>query len=322
MNSELITTFMTVANMGNITKSAEVLLVSQATISHRLKQLEEELGIQLILRTKGSKRTTLTATGKAFLPLAQNWLRITNEMNDFRHRPQSLELTIGVVDSINNYLLSDFYKELLQDQFDWRITIKTLHSHEIYEQVRLNTIDIGLPLREQLIPGIKVKKIHSEKLLVVSRHMINNKSTLFPVDLDTTYQIYIPWGYEYAHWHHRFFPPGEPPKFFVDSAKIALDLMSGPYWFLAPYSFCMQIERPCYISKLGLDTPARNLYLIMNDATAQTKRKETVLFKRRLLQYIRRKEYYLETMLNHYEKNKERRSYKSFIHEFNPSGNV
>ena len=71
MNSELIETFITVANAGNITKSANLLFVSQATVSHRIKQLEEKVGVQLILRTKGSKQTNLTIAGKNFLPLAQ-----------------------------------------------------------------------------------------------------------------------------------------------------------------------------------------------------------------------------------------------------------
>ena len=79
MNSELIETFVTVANAGNITKSADILFVSQATVSHRIKQLEEKLGVQLILRNKGSKQTNLTIAGKNFLPLAQSWLRLNDE---------------------------------------------------------------------------------------------------------------------------------------------------------------------------------------------------------------------------------------------------
>ena len=192
MNSELIETFVVVANAGNITKSADRLFLSQATVSHRIKQLEEKIGVQLVLRQKGSKQTALTIAGKNFLPLAQSWLRLNDEINAFQKRPQALELSIGVVDSVNNYLLADFYKELKRAALDWRLTIRTLHTPEIYDHVRQNTIDIGLPLGEQLTAGIQVKKIHTEKLMVVSRHKIKNKHTLFPVDLDTDYQIFIP----------------------------------------------------------------------------------------------------------------------------------
>ena len=148
MNSELIETFVTVANAGNITKSADILFVSQATVSHRIKQLEEKLGVQLILRNKGSKQTNLTIAGKNFLPLAQSWLRLNDEISAFQERPQALELSIGVVPSVNDYLLTDFYKELKQDTLDWRLTVRTLHTQEIYDHVRQNTIDVGLPLGE------------------------------------------------------------------------------------------------------------------------------------------------------------------------------
>lgn len=322
MNSELIETFITVANVGNITKSANLLFVSQATVSHRIKQLEEKVGVQLILRTKGSKQTNLTVAGKNFLPLAQSWFHLNDEINTFRERPQSLELSIRVVDSVNNYLLTDFYKDLKRDTLDWRLTIRTLHTQEIYDHVRQNTIDIGLPLGEQLIPGIQVKKIHTEKLMVVSRHKIKDKNTLFPIDLDTDYQIFIPWGQDYQHWHHRFFPPGIPPKFSVDSAKVAVELLDDKLWFLAPYGVCMQIAKTsiCHISKLGLDTPSRNLYMITNNLNAQIKRRAVVMFKRRLIQYIRRSERSIEDMLNQYNPDAETLSYKSFIHEFDTNG--
>lgn len=324
MNSELIKTFVTAANAGNITKSADLLFVSQATVSHRIKQLEETLGVQLILRSKGSKQTKLTIAGRNFLPLAQSWIRLHDEIKAFHARPQALELSIGVVDSVNNYLLADFYKELKHDALDWRLTVRTLHTQEIYEHVRQNTIDIGLPLGEQSTAGIQVKKIHTEKLMVVSRHKIKDKTTLFPIDLDTDYQIFIPWGQDYQHWHHRFFPPGEPPKFSVDSAKVAVELLDDHFWFLAPYDVCMQIAKtsPCCISKLGLDTPSRNLYLVTNDLTAQIKRKAVVMFKRRLLQYIRQRERSMEAMLNQYEPQAEMRSYKSFVYEFDVNNSV
>lgn len=320
MNSELIETFVTVANMGNITKSADVLHVSQATISHRLKQLEMIIGSTLVLRCKGSKQTELTLSGKNFLPLAQSWLRLNTEIINFQQRPQALELSIGVVDSINNYLLADFYKSLSHDSLDWRLTIRTLHTQEIYEQVRLNMIDIGLSLGEQIVPGLHVKGIHSEKLMVVSRYPLCNKTTLFPIDLDMTKQIFINWGHDYLQWHHRFFPPGEPPKFSVDSVRIAMDLLDDSSWFLAPYSVCMQIHHatsiPHCIAKLGLDTPSRNLYLITNTLTEQIKRKNIILFKRRMMTYIHKKEKHMENMLNYVTSTKKRHSYKFFINEF------
>ena len=48
-----IETFLGIVRTRNITKTAENMLLSQSTVSNRLKHLEEELGCQLIQRAKG-----------------------------------------------------------------------------------------------------------------------------------------------------------------------------------------------------------------------------------------------------------------------------
>ena len=55
-----IETFLTLNKTGSLTKAAETLYVSQPTVSHRLKDLEEELGISLLMRGKGQRRIELT----------------------------------------------------------------------------------------------------------------------------------------------------------------------------------------------------------------------------------------------------------------------
>ena len=60
--------------------------------------------------------------------------------------------------------------------------------------------------------------------------------------------------------------------------------------------------------------------MVTNHLTAQIKRKAVVMFKRRLTQYIRRRERSIEAMLNQYEPDAGTRSYKAFIHEFDANG--
>ena len=60
--------------------------------------------------------------------------------------------------------------------------------------------------------------------------------------------------------------------------------------------------------------------MVTNRLTVQIKRKAIVMFKRRLIQYIRRRERSIEAMLNQYNPDAGTRSYKSFIHEFDVNG--
>ena len=302
MEKDLLETFVTLANVQNISKTAQVLYISQAAVSHRLKKLEEHVGEELIIRNKGAKHTHLTAAGARSLPLAQNWLRLDQDLENFQHRPQTLELTIGTVNSVNNYLFSAFYNQLKADPLDWRLHIRTLHSNEIYEQVRLHVLDIGFPLREQRVPHIRVRKIHSETLMVVSRHKIHDKTVLMPSDLDGRKQIYINWGADYIHWHSLYFPSYIMPKFSVDTAKIAFDLLDDTTWFFAPYSICLELRKreDCYISGLAVQTPSRDMYMITDTQMEKMKRREITLFKWRIIHYIRHKEKEFIDMLHRF----------------------
>lgn len=56
MNITCVETFLTVIRTRTISQAANILYVSQSTVSGRLKQLEEELGVTLIERKKGLLR--------------------------------------------------------------------------------------------------------------------------------------------------------------------------------------------------------------------------------------------------------------------------
>ena len=79
---ELYRVFYTVANNGNITKASEELNISQPAISKSIKNLEEQLGGQLFVRTK--KGVILTDEGKEFYSYIKQAIEyITNAENKF-----------------------------------------------------------------------------------------------------------------------------------------------------------------------------------------------------------------------------------------------
>ena len=66
MNLAEIETFLTIVNTKSITKTADLLFLSQPTVSHRLTSLENELGFSLVIRNKGHKQVELTPKGNGF----------------------------------------------------------------------------------------------------------------------------------------------------------------------------------------------------------------------------------------------------------------
>ncbi len=61
MDIRILKYFLTVAKEENITRAAEILHISQPSLSQQLKELELELGKQLLIR--GKRKTTLTEDG-------------------------------------------------------------------------------------------------------------------------------------------------------------------------------------------------------------------------------------------------------------------
>lgn len=298
MEKELLETFVTVSKTQNISKAAQEMYLTQAAVSRRLKELEGRLGVSLIVRQKGVKRTELTSAGRQFLPLAEQWLALDRNVDDFRYEKLDLELTIGAVNSINNYFLRDFFRMLKNDSLRWRLRVRTLHSGEMYDMARRNLIDIGFPQMRMELPNVYVKKVHEDRLLVVTRDPALGKTSLLPEDLDEDRQIFIDWGADYRRWHHAHFFRGHVPRFAVDSVKMAFDYLDEKSWFFAPHSVCVELQREEGVYVAGLITsPMRELFMISERVNMQAKRREFVLFKWRFFHYVRRKEREIMTCL-------------------------
>lgn len=74
-------TFVRVAEENSFTKAAQQLGYTQAAVTHQIKQLEEELGIQLFERIRN--QTKLTMSGEQLMPLVYNVLKGADDINSF-----------------------------------------------------------------------------------------------------------------------------------------------------------------------------------------------------------------------------------------------
>lgn len=70
---ETLRTFISVAETGSFSKAAERLYKTTATISYRIKLLEENTGVALFFRT--TRSVSLTAAGSHLLSQAKTGLR-------------------------------------------------------------------------------------------------------------------------------------------------------------------------------------------------------------------------------------------------------
>ena len=100
-----INTFLKVAGTQNFSRAAQQLGYSQSAVTIQIRQLEEELQVQLFERI--GKRVYLTEKGQEFVAYANEIMRVTERAKNFPAQSSALEgtLCIGGVESICTALL-------------------------------------------------------------------------------------------------------------------------------------------------------------------------------------------------------------------------
>lgn len=140
---ELYRVFYTVANNGNITKASEELNISQPAISKSIKNLEEQLGGQLFVRTK--KGVILTDEGKEFYSYIKQAIEyITNAENKFSDliNLETGTIKLGISATLTKEFLLPYLEKFhkLYPKID--IQIMTNVSSELFPKLRNGLIDI------------------------------------------------------------------------------------------------------------------------------------------------------------------------------------
>lgn len=144
METKLAVTFMKVAELGNITRSAEQLGYSQAAVTFQMQQLESDLGVQLFDRI--GRGIQLTDAGRSFIPYAKALIEASNNADGFaldKEDPSgsiimecSSSLAVGRMPDI----LIRFRKRYPRIQLE----IRSSDSEDVMMRgLRENTIDFG-----------------------------------------------------------------------------------------------------------------------------------------------------------------------------------
>jgi DNA-binding transcriptional LysR family regulator len=95
METQLLQTFVTVAETGSISGAASRLGYVQSSVSEQLQRLERDLGATLL--TRSSTGVALTAEGRRLLPAA---VRVLSALDDLRRATSGAPLRVGSIDTL------------------------------------------------------------------------------------------------------------------------------------------------------------------------------------------------------------------------------
>ncbi len=145
MNLDHLKYFVITSETLHTAKAAKILHVSQSTISHSIKKLEDELGNKLFDNI--GKRIYLTELGKAFTKQARELLEHSEKIkSQFRSNTLPLEGTIriGTTHGLANLLIGPLIGELYNKNPGIVFEVYSLRSSQVVEHILAKTIDVGI----------------------------------------------------------------------------------------------------------------------------------------------------------------------------------
>ena len=145
MELRVLEYFLTVAREENITRAAEVLHITQPTLSRQLTELEAELGTPLLIR--GKKRTELTEEGLLLRRRAEELLELSEktkrEINS-AHNEISGMVSIGAAECSAVRALPELMQRFCPQYPKVRFELLSGNADQIKERLDNGLLDVGL----------------------------------------------------------------------------------------------------------------------------------------------------------------------------------
>ena len=161
MNLSQLQYFRTLAKEEHYTRAAQILSITQPSLSHAIAQLEQELGAHLFDRI--GKQTTLTHQGSVFYEYAASIIRDMAQAKDAVSHPQKLtgRLCIGTIESICASIFPNLLTEYHKRHPEVNISIRTDSPDQLLEQINSNQLDL-VYFMDKRVYDVKWEKVLEE----------------------------------------------------------------------------------------------------------------------------------------------------------------
>ena len=187
MDLQQLKVFRSVAKSGGFTRASEQLDLSQSTVSQHIKQLEDELGCSLFLRS--GKKIYISDAGKLLLIYAD---RIFAEFKNAEMAVRELSamkrgtIRLGAGATTLTYQLPKALGEYKRRYPDIELIVTTGTTESLLHQVSSQTVDLAIVMQIPNTPSnLLITPLQSEELVVIlnAEHPLARKNSLEPGDM-------------------------------------------------------------------------------------------------------------------------------------------
>ncbi|EWH12322.1 NirY protein [Catenovulum agarivorans DS-2] len=206
-------TFLTICQVHSFSAAAQMLHVTQTTVTARIKNLEQQLGCKLFVRNKGGAK--LTANGLHFEPYARQIVETSLAIKRNIPLPYDLDnrLAIGCDLTLWNPIAAKWLTAIQTHWPDLVITMDVNDSKHLYEKMQDGLIDIVISHQTFYSQNTQIDHLLDEKLV-----QVQSSDSALPY-------IFIDWGETFKKLHDQALPELAIKKLSISLGPVALQMI-------------------------------------------------------------------------------------------------
>jgi DNA-binding transcriptional LysR family regulator len=162
-----IQAFLAVVESGSFAMAAARLHLSQTAVSHRMRKLEESLGVTLVVRT--SRGIALTEAGNALLPRARSAVKqLETSFDEVRRHGEDVTrwVAFGCIPTVSVSILVPLLRRAAERFPQVQVRLFDSSPVEIAELVQAGTVAFGLTIAQGIPEKLAVQPVAREPFVL------------------------------------------------------------------------------------------------------------------------------------------------------------
>lgn len=227
MDTELLKTFLEVSRTRHFGRAAEALYLTQSAVSFRIRQLENQLGVNLFTRHRNNIR--LTTAGEKLLPYAETlmntWQAARKEVaHTSRHNEFSIGASASLWECMLNAWLGRLY-QLQEPQSGLQFEARIAQRQSLVKQLHERQLDLLITTEAPKMDEFSSQLLGHFTLALYCSSPARKKSELNHLRLE--------WGPDFQQHETGLIAADEVPVLTTSSAELArqqLSALNGCSW--------------------------------------------------------------------------------------------
>lgn len=227
MDTELLKTFLEVSRTRHFGRAAEALYLTQSAVSFRIRQLENQLGVNLFTRHRNNIR--LTTAGEKLLPYAETLMNTWQAARkEVAHTSHHNEFSIGASASLWECMLNAWLGRLYQlqePQSGLQFEARIAQRQSLVKQLHERQLDLLITTEAPKMDEFSSQLLGHFTLALYCSSPARKKSELNYLRLE--------WGPDFQQHETGLIAADEVPVLTTSSAELArqqLSALNGCSW--------------------------------------------------------------------------------------------